>query len=420
MLKVETVFSKQPEWGEVQEVLKTFHQKGEEAVLAGGCVRDALLGIPPKDFDVAVSAHPKEVLKYFPRAKDRWKRFGVVFLPLKEKGQVLEITTFRRESSYEDGRRPGVVEYTSSPKEDALRRDFTVNALFYDIKDKKILDFAEGLKDLKSRRLKTVGAPEKRFGEDYLRPLRALRFAHQLKFTIAPETGKAIPLFADKLQNLSKERIYSELLKMFSAGRMDQAVQILKEYSFFDVLFPFQEKPLKGEEFFHRTPFSFKEPSFIWAVLGLPHFYNSPKGLKDFLLSLKAPLATAKESAGYVQGVKTLFSKASFPEKLKVFSLGKDRMRELAQSFARSAGLPEKPVDKLFQEFQIRSGGGEKLPLPLVTGKDLLSAGYAPGRKTGELLKRAYDFQLEQNITEKKEILNTLFRLPPFSVPKKP
>ena len=411
VMSLDSIFSKKPEWKEVQGILRTFHQKGWEALLAGGSVRDALLGNPPKDFDVAVSAPPEEVLRLFPRAKDQWKRYGVVFLPLEGEGKTIEITTFRKEHSYKDGRRPQFVEYTSSAKEDAKRRDFTVNALFYDIKSRQVLDFVDGLPDLKSRLLRTVGAPKARFEEDHLRPLRALRFAHQLQFTIDPKTQKEISPFAESLQNLSKERIYSELLQMFCKGRLDQATRILRDYSFFDILFPFKGKALDQPDLFWKTPFSYyEEPAFVWAVLGLPYFYNSPKELKEFLLSMKAPLNVAKKSMRYVQGVKTLFSKASFSEKLKAFSLGAEQTRELAQNFGKAYGLPWQSVEKLFQEFQIRSPGNSELPPPLVTGTDLMKAGYPSGRIMGDLLKKAYDFQLEKNISKKEDILRQILQ----------
>ena len=409
MSKIKSIFSKQPEWREIQNILKTFHQNQWEAVLAGGCVRDALLQIPPKDFDVAVSAPPEEVLKLFPRAKNRWKHFGVIFLPLaSEKGRLIEITTFRKEHFYKDGRRPEVVKYTSSLKEDAKRRDFTVNALFYDIQKDQVLDFVEGERDLRSRLLRTVGAPKTRFEEDHLRPLRALRFAHQLKFTIDPDTANVIPSFSKNLKSLSKERLYSELMKMFSAGSLNQAIKILRKYSFFDVLFPLQEKtPIIQPDLFWEAPFSFyKEPSFIWAVFGLPWFYHTPEELEEFLQSLKAPFNVAKNSMQYIKGVKTLFESTSFVEKLKVFSLGKDQIRELAKHFGKVANLPLQKVEESFKEFQTRSPGNSELPPPLIRGEDLLQAGFSSGKPMGDMLKKAYDCQLEKNLCRKEDVLN--------------
>lgn len=434
IMSVNSIYSQKPEWKEIKTILKTFHQKGFEAVLAGGCVRDALLGNPPKDFDIAVSASPEEVLKLFPKARDPWKRYGVMFLPLEGEKKPVEITTFRKDHSYGDGRRPQFVEYTSSAKEDAKRRDFTVNALFYDIKSEKVLDFVDGVKDLKSRLLKTVGEPKERFEEDYLRPLRALRFAHQLNFVIDSKTQKAIPPFAEKLQTLSKERIYSELMKMFSHGSMDKAVKILQDYSFFEVLFPFKEKSINPPEFFWKNSFSFyEEPAFVWTVFGLPYFYHTPEKFMEFLKNLKTPLFVAKKSVLYIQGVKILLSesKASFAEKLKVLELGADQVLELSQNFGKllfRQGVKEPlaqihlkqikgQMEKLFQkletlaqEFKTRSPGNDRLPPPLVTGEDLIKADYSPGKAMGLLLKKAYNVQLEENISQKKVILNRILK----------
>ena len=434
-MSITSIFSKKPEWEEVQAILRIFHQNKREAVLAGGCVRDALLGNPPMDFDVAVSAPPDEVLKLFPKAKDLWKRYGVIFLPLKEKGKILEITTFREDHSYGDGRRPQFVKYASSAKEDAKRRDFTVNALFYDMKSDQVLDFVEGLKDLKSRLLRTVGEPNERFKEDYLRPLRALRFSHQLNFHIESKTQKAIPPFASQLQKLSKERIYSELIKMFSCGSMDRSVKILKDHSFFKVLFPFENEPMDSSEFFWKTPFSFyHESDFAWTVFGLPYFYHSPEKWMDFLKNdLKAPHAVAKKSCHYIQGIKTLLSEQniSFVEKVKVFELGANQIMELSQSFGtalldqevkKTSGKKQsetvqtqeeelsQKLKKLLQEFQARSQGQDQLPPPLVTGADLIKAGYTSGKHMGQMLKKAYNFQIEENISEKKVILNQILK----------
>ena len=441
-MSINSIFSERPEWGEIQTVLKTFHQKGKVAVLAGGCVRDALLGNAPKDFDIAVSASPEEVLRLFPKGKGRWKHYGVVFLPLEEKGKMVEITTFRRDYAYGDGRRPQFVEYTSTAAEDAKRRDFTVNALFYDVKSGQVLDFVGGLKDLKSRLLRTVGKPKERFEEDYLRPLRALRFSCQLKFAIDLETAEAIPPFSKKLQHLSGERIYGELMRMFSHGSLDQAVDILREHSFFDVLFPFSKKSVNSLELFWKESFSFYEdPSFVWAVFGLPYFYHEPEKFIEFLKTMKASSSVAKKSAQYIQGVRTLLSKIetsppgkknakmnafslkskiSFVEKLKVFELGSKQILELSQNWLKtllneaiekpSAKTQQKEIEQLFQEFQIRSSGKERLPPPLVTGEDLIKEGYSPGKNMGDLLKKAYDLQLEQNISQKKSILSRILK----------
>ena len=404
---LELTFSKNPLWPEVREVLQKLHGAGWQAVLAGGAVRDAVLGKPPKDFDVAVSAPPEEVIKLFPCAKDLWKRYGVVFLPLSTAGKNLEITTFRKDHSYTDGRRPDGVAYTSI-KEDALRRDFTLNALFYDIKTGRILDFVEGEKDLKTGLLRTVGKPEERFREDKLRPLRALRFVHQLEFTLERETQKAVISCAKDIQVVSKERIYEELMKMFAGGKYSKAMKLLKDHSFFDGLFPFPQPPIDDPFLFWGRVFSFnQEPAFVWAVLGLPYFYNCPEKFKLFLeVNFKAPVRVSKKSTSYVASVATLFSNKSFPEKMKAFAFGKLDVLELARNFSQSfkPELSEK-LERLYKEFQERETAQGRLPEALLSGDDLLKEGYAAGPELGQLLKKAFAFQIEKKISSKQELL---------------
>ena len=417
MADLKKVFSKRAEWSETKAALSALHQKGFEAVLAGGCVRDALLGKPPKDFDIATAADPEEILELFPKADGRWKHFGVIFAPLKSQGR-LEITSFRKEGSYKDGRRPSSVAKASGLREDALRRDFTVNALFYDFQKDLVIDWTGGQKDLKDRLLRTVGKAEERFNEDFLRPLRALRFAHQLQFRIEEKTAKALPAFAGKLQTLSKERIYSELVKTFSCGRLHQAERIFFRFGFFKALFPFADDFVVPPDLFYQNPFSFfDEPSFMWAVFGLPYFFRKPFSMSDFLLQeMRADRDTAGQAACLIHAVKTL-SGSSLAEKMQAFSFyGSRKVLELAEAFEKTAAKAQSEPSltvgtaaALFQEFQARADKSGKLPPPIVDGGDLLSRGLSPGKGFGRLLNKAYNFQIEKNLSSKEEVLRLLF-----------
>ena len=160
------VFKQHSNWSEVRKIIFTLKESGAKAYLAGGCVRDALLKKVPKDFDIATSAKPEEILKLFPGSNIQGKAFGVVSVSCK-KG-IVEIATFRKDGPYIDGRHPKSVEFLSD-KEDALRRDFTINALFYDLKTEKVIDYVDGIEDLQKKIIRTVGEPEKRFREDHLR-----------------------------------------------------------------------------------------------------------------------------------------------------------------------------------------------------------------------------------------------------------
>ena len=177
---VKKLLRKHPHWKNIKSIMSKVSSSGFDIFIVGGSIRDALLKRAIKDIDLASSAKPKQLVKIFPKAKSNFSKYGVVFIPLKNNHKI-EITTFRKDSFYKDGRRPEKIKY-SSIKEDAKRRDFTINALFYDPKTEEIIDLIKGLKDLKNKTIRTVGKAEKRFTEDHLRMLRALRLAHQLNF----------------------------------------------------------------------------------------------------------------------------------------------------------------------------------------------------------------------------------------------
>ena len=196
---------------DAERVLRRLQEAGHAAYFAGGCVRDQLRGAPPHDFDVATSARPEQVEALFPKRSDLvGKSFGVVIV--RERSAFIEVATFRRDGVYADGRHPESVEFTTA-EEDAQRRDFTVNALFWDPVQDRILDYVGGRADLEAKLLRAVGEPAKRFEEDKLRLLRAVRFASNLGFRIEACTWEAICRCAPQIESVSAERIRDELTK---------------------------------------------------------------------------------------------------------------------------------------------------------------------------------------------------------------
>ena len=173
------------------EIIKNLHNRGFEAYFAGGCVRDRLRGVEPKDFDIATSAAPEAVQKIFSKTIPVGVQFGVVMVI--EQEMPFEVATFRTEGNYRDGRHPSSVQFATL-EEDARRRDFTVNGLYYDIKTQKVIDWVGGEKDLKSKIIRTIGDAYQRFTEDHLRMMRAIRFACQLGFEIEEKTQTAQPV----------------------------------------------------------------------------------------------------------------------------------------------------------------------------------------------------------------------------------
>jgi poly(A) polymerase len=205
-------------------VLERLRDAGYEALLAGGCVRDMLLKRQCSDYDIATSATPDEVAKLFKRVLMIGAKFGVVMV-IHDHCQV-EVATFRSDLSYSDGRRPDEVCFTT-PREDAERRDFTINGMFYDPISDEVTDYVGGREDLDRKIVQTIGSPDRRFAEDYLRMIRAVRFAVRLDFTIDSETVEAIEKYAPKISTISGERICDELSKMLSEQSAGLAMETL-------------------------------------------------------------------------------------------------------------------------------------------------------------------------------------------------
>ena len=202
------------------KIVQRLQTAGHSAFWVGGCVRDFLLGREPQDYDIATDAKPEQVEKLFKKTIAVGKKFGVVIVV--EHKQQFQVATFRAEAEYRDGRRPERVVFASA-EADALRRDFTVNGLFYDPLTQKIHDWVGGEKDLQAKIIRTIGAPAERFGEDHLRMLRAVRFAARLGFEIEGKTFAAIQSLASKIKLISAERVRDELIKLFAPGVVAQA-----------------------------------------------------------------------------------------------------------------------------------------------------------------------------------------------------
>jgi poly(A) polymerase len=206
-------------------ICDALQRHGYQALLVGGCVRDLLLGREPADFDVATDATPPQVMEIFPQSIAVGAQFGVVLVP--EDGQKVEVATFRTDVGYSDGRHPDRVEYSKTPKEDVARRDFTINGLLMRHDTEEILDFVGGRGDLEKHLIRAIGEPAKRFEEDKLRMLRAVRFAARFDYKIEPATLMAIRKLAPQIDVISPERIREELTKMLTEGAARRAFELL-------------------------------------------------------------------------------------------------------------------------------------------------------------------------------------------------
>jgi poly(A) polymerase len=237
------------------KVLYRLHNAGYQAYLVGGCVRDLLLGLHPKDFDVATDAEPEQIKALFRNCRLIGRRFRLAHIVFGR--DVIEVATFRGHHNSEE---PGTSDKLSrrsdeglllrdnvfgSIEEDAERRDFTANAMYYNIADFSITDFANGMQSLKERKLHLIGDPETRYREDPVRMLRAVRFAAKLDMQISAEAGDIIPRLAPLLANIPPARLFEEVLKLFLAGRAEQTFDLLQEYGLFGQLFPMLQPMLR-------------------------------------------------------------------------------------------------------------------------------------------------------------------------------
>lgn len=373
-------------------IVKTLKERGHVAVLAGGCVRDALLGVAAHDLDLATSALPEEVEKAFARTLALGKDFGTIGVVLE--GQTFEVTTFRGEGPYLDGRHPSEVWFTNM-EEDARRRDFTVNALFYDPLTDELIDFVGGRQDLADKILRTVGAAEARFGEDHLRMLRGIRFVGQLGFTLDEEALRATRLLKHKLAAVSVERIFTETRKLLGSGHLHLALEVLLKSELHEIFWP---------ELLDLT---------LPQVKSLPPFINWENvyaGLSLILRQDPRPRLQAwkvsRESQRRVQlqldAIHTLRDgKSSRADRVR--ALGGDVYAEVLALCGLV--LPSTQAEAFVNEYLRVAGADGKLPKPWVTGADLIEAGIPAGEKMGQIIKRIYDAQLEARIESREDAL---------------
>ncbi len=226
------------------QILRVLREAGFESYLAGGCVRDIFLGRKPKDFDVATAASPDRVHRLFPKTISVGEEFGTVGVLVEE--QLFQVTTFRIDGKYVDGRHPEEGRFGGA-REDALRRDFTINGLFADPEQGKVLDYVEGLDDLQKKRIRAIGDPCLRFEEDALRLLRAARFSLQLDFPIEAATHSAIQKLAPNLHRISAERIREELIQILCSGKPAEGIEKLSELRLLQEILP-EVEAMKGVE----------------------------------------------------------------------------------------------------------------------------------------------------------------------------
>lgn len=375
-------------------VIRRLRQRGFDGLLAGGCVRDRLLKRPASDYDVVTNAVPDQIIDLFHRTLKIGVQFGVVMVLIK--GKQVEVATFRTEGGYSDGRRPDYVEFASA-REDASRRDFTVNGMFYDPIKKKLYDFVGGQEDLRAQVLRTIGEPEQRFSEDYLRMLRAVRFAVKLDFTIEPNTWRSIGTHAQKITRISAERIALELEEILTHPNRCRGAELLLTSGLAGALFPdVDENSLKEaiHVFVHM-------PKAVDFALAMSAFFAGLDTAKAVGLceALKLSNATLKhirfllEYRGIICDAPLSLSRL----KLLMHEPYFDNLCVLQRALLKSQGQSLRPLTLLKKRAAVIDPTAIH-PKPLLDGHMLIALGATPGPMVGRLARELYIAQLEDRL----------------------
>ena len=440
-------------------IVRTLRERGHQAYLVGGCVRDMVLGHEPADYDVTTDATPDQVMRIFPETYAVGAQFGVVLVPPglsdarelrpavdatsvptdHSKADVVEVATFRSDIGYIDGRHPDRVRFSTDPREDVERRDFTINGLLLDPIKGEILDFVGGQQDLKAGIIRTIGSPEQRFEEDKLRMLRAVRFAARFEYTIDPATFAAMQKLAGNIHQVSRERVRDELSKMLIEGHARRAFLLLDESGLLQQVLP-EISAMKGvaqPPQFHPEGDVFVHTLLLLEKLPRPSPMTLAWGalLHDVGKPATFRVADRIRFDGHVEvGVKMAEQicrrfRFSNHDTEQILALVKNHMRfgdvqrmkeSTLKKFMR---LPQFEEHLELHRLDCQSSHGdltsyeftrEKLvstpeasmrPAPLVTGNDLINAGYVPGPRFKEILAAVEDSQLEGQLQNKEQAL---------------
>jgi poly(A) polymerase len=441
------------------EVVHTLRQHGHQAYFAGGCVRDILLRRKPADYDVATDATPQQVMQVFPQTYAVGEQFGVVLVPPKENSgmtsalarqteyskQAVEVATFRSDLGCSDGRHPDEVRFTKDPQEDAQRRDFTINGMMLDPVTNKILDFVGGQDDLKKGIIRAIGDPSRRFEEDKLRLLRAVRFAARFQYHIDPATLTGIQNLAPEIHQVSAERVRDELTKMLTEGQARRAFELLDTTKLLPEVLP-EIAAMKGVA---QPPQYHPEGDvFVHTLLLLEKLRSTHEGANSGSISKTLAWGALLHDVGkpptfriapdrirfdgHVEiGIKMAVEilrrlRFSNHETDQILALIENHMRfgdvqRMKQStlkkFLRMPGFDEHlelhRLDCLsshgqldayeYSRQQLQTMPPEAIrPAPLITGRDLIDAGYQPGPRFKEVLTAVEDAQLEGRLTSRE------------------
>jgi len=399
------------------EVVEKLRNRGYEAYFAGGCVRDQLLGIEPKDYDVATSARPDEIRHVFGHRRTLaiGAAFGVITVRGPKQAGQIEVATFREDLGYSDGRRPDDVRFTSA-EHDAMRRDFTINGLFYDPHAGQVLDFVGGREDLNRRIVRAIGEPHRRFTEDKLRMLRAVRFAATFDFTLERDTLQAIRDMASELTVVSAERIGQEMRRMLVHPSRQRAIELLRQATLLDIILPeiatladaASEQDVRYTETL-RVLEALETPEVGLALAALLHETRQPEAAATVGRRWRLSNKEMERAVWLLEHVDEITEAASLPWPQLQRLLVAEGAQDLVALLAAIASTEDASRTRCREALALPE---EALnPPPLLTGDDLVAHGLRPGKRFRTLLDAVRDAQLNREIASRDEAIALVERL---------
>ena len=376
------------------EIVCKLRDRGHEAYLVGGCVRDMVMRIEPSDYDIATSALPEEIVRIFPHTEAIGVQFGVILVI--HKGHPFEVATFRSDEAYVDGRRPTGVVFTDA-RTDVLRRDFTINGLLYDPIADRVLDYVSGQEDIRNRVVRAIGDPHQRFSEDKLRLLRAVRFAARFGYEIDPATWEAACHMAPQIRQVSAERISMELQRILTEGQAARGCRLLHESHLLEAILP----EVHWSDHLQQSLSMIRDDAAAdFGLAVLLHHLSELDG-RLVVIRLKLSKAEMQHVLALIAGLRRLGAlRGAAVSQLKRF-LRQPRIEdylELGRICAVASG--QEPADYnvligLKQEWS----SNDLSPAPLVSGDDLIAMGFRPGPQFREILTKVEDEQLEGRLS---------------------
>ncbi len=385
---------------------------GFESLFAGGCVRDRLLGIEPREYDIATSATPEEVKRVFPRAIGVGESFGVMLL--RSGGITFEIATFRTDGGYVDGRHPTEVRFAGA-EEDAKRRDFSINGLFERPESGEVVDFVGGRADLEARLLRAIGDPAARLAEDRLRALRAVRFAARFELTVDPATEAAILALDGELLGVSRERLGQELRRMFASPHRALAAQLLERWRLDRVLLGTHGRSPQQTRLGALPPDASAMAALAAWLLDRGEATDPSATAERLQGGLGLSNAEREELAAVLRSVESLRAEWARAGIARRRRLGMEPGFDPAVIIREAEAPGEGRSATAFLE----GFGPERSPDRLVRGRDLIDAGFVPGPRFGDLLEAVYDAQLEGRVHSRDEAMAFVKRLDPGPGPSR-